>query len=242
MQRPRLAFLHGFMGHPSDWDEVRDTIGQSCDTYALEVQPADDWASCLRQLAVSIPEHSILVGYSMGARLALGLAIEFSSNFSGLVLISGSPGLETQEARDLRWLADQKVASQIESQPRRDFLTGWYRQSVFDTVPEHIVTSVIKRKLKQNSQHWPAILKTLSVAKQPNYWERVDELAIPALAVAGEQDEKYKRIALRLQDAADNIEAKVIANCGHLVHREQPSNLAKAIGNFLGRIIPDQVE
>lgn len=234
------------MGHPADWDELCSELESRCnehsaaakfETCSLPIQPARDWQSSLQQLADAIPTDSILVGYSMGARLALGLAVEFPNHFRGLVFISGNPGLESAAAREQRAVSDRQVADRIKSQPLCEFLTEWYQQAVFSNVPADIIQSEIDRKLQRDTAHWPAILHANSIANQPNYWEHLDRLQIPVLAISGEQDTKYCKIAVRLaNELPTQVTSQIIAECGHMVHRERPLTLVEALADFTKRL------
>lgn len=215
------------MGHPSDWDDVRAALPEF-ESVAVEIKPATDWQSSVKQLAESILPGSIVVGYSMGARLALGLAFEDPNRFRGLVFVSGNPGLESETEREERWRSDQKLAERIEAGSLKPFLNDWYQSSVFSGLPDDVRRSEIARKMAQSSNDWPSILKACSVARQPNYWPRLSELAMPTLVVAGESDEKYRKIAERIREEK-NVSVSVVPNSGHIVHREQQAALVDLI-------------
>ena len=121
MKRPALTFLHGFMGDPSDWDLVREELPDHEIVTPL-IKPADDWNAGVDQLIDDVPERSVLVGYSMGARLSLAVALTRPEKCEALVFISGNPGIENEVARERRYAADCQIADRIEVQPRRDFL------------------------------------------------------------------------------------------------------------------------
>ena len=78
-------------------------------------------------------------------------------------------------------------------------------------------------------------MRVNSIAKQPNYWPEIENLNIPVLAVAGEADEKYAKIAVRCTQKSQSplSRVKIIAECGHIVHREQPEKLADSIREYL---------
>ena len=225
------------MGHPTDWDEVRAALPEF-ETSAVEVRAGDDWQSTVNQLAESIPADSIIVGYSMGARLGLGVALVKPQRFGGLIFVSGHPGLESAQDREQRWLADQRVAECIESEPAESFLNQWYQASVFANLPEEIRRAEIARKLARSSDDWPSILRACSVAKQPNYWPRLSELSIPTLVVAGERDEKYRKIAVRIREEAslEALSVTIVPNAGHIVHREQQAAMVDLIREFASKV------
>ena len=241
MQRVSLIFIHGFMGHPSDWGAVRAAL-PDFETSALEMPVVANWQSSLDQLAESIPDQSIVIGYSMGARLALGLALEFPKKCAGLVFVSGNPGLETAEAREQRWAADQQIAQQLidsrESESLEAFLERWYRADAFTNVPQEIRDAEAARKLVLASTDWPAILRSNSVSRQPNYWPRLKELLMPTQVIAGELDEKYREIAVKFvnESQSSDVSETIIPDCGHIVHREQPEVLVQAIRDLAERV------
>lgn len=235
----QLAFLHGFMGEASDWDEVRAQLSEF-ETRAINIEVATDWQDTLHSIANSLTSNSIVIGYSMGARLALGIALEFPKKCGGLIFISGNPGLESDEERDARKIADEKVASRIEQfgvkpATKKSFLNDWYRSSVFTSLPDEIRKQEIQRKLGRDANDWPAMLRVNSVSRQPNYWPRLNELSMPTLVVAGERDEKYKAITFRFAEAvvSNRVTSRVLENCGHMVHREKSAELSHLIRNFI---------
>jgi len=233
MPRPSLTFIHGFMGHPSDWDDVRAAL-PDYETSALEIPIAADWQASIGQLAKGIPDQSVVVGYSMGARLALGIALENPQRCAGLVFVSGNPGLEPVEAREQRWIVDQKITrelEQLDAESLEPFLERWYRADVFATVPQKIRATEIARKCEWFSSDWPAILRANSVSRHPNYWARLSELSMPTVVIAGALDEKYHKSAnrFRQESPAANVSQTIVPDCGHIVHREQPEILVQAI-------------
>ncbi|MEM7312159.1 MAG: alpha/beta fold hydrolase [Planctomycetota bacterium] len=237
MQHPTLVFIHGFMGHPSDWDELRDGLSE-LDSVALEVPVTDHWDETVGLLEDAIPDNSILVGYSMGARLALATALNCQKKLAGLVFVSGNPGLESQSERSNRWLSDQQTAARIRNEDLEEFLRNWYEQGVFSATALEIREEEIKRKLSRDTGSWPSVLLANSVSRQPNLWTRVSALSIPVLAVAGEADEKYTKIAIRLVDELRSSQSRavIIPDCGHIVHREQQDLLVRGIREFVATI------
>lgn len=226
-----LVFLHGFMGHASDWDEVRSQLPEF-ETRAINIEVATDWHGTVRSLTSLLTKNSIVVGYSMGARLALGIALEFPEQCAGLIFVSGNPGLESETERAEREIADEKIADRIAAGQLEPFLQKWYQSSVFATLPEEIRDQEIERKLGRDAKHWPEILRVNSVSQQPNYWPRLHELVMPTWVVAGERDEKYKTIANRVGEVVQ-IKVDLLPNCGHMVHREKPLELASLIRDFI---------
>ena len=156
----------------------------------------------------------------MGARLSLAVALHKPEICEQLVFVSGNPGLEDNVARERRYAHDCQIADRIATEPRREFLEYWYTAPVFESMSAEVRQDEIERKSQRDSDDWSVILRTHSVAKQPNYWPRLNELSMPCIAIAGMQDRKYKHIIERMK--AVGIETRLVDNCGHIVHRERP--------------------
>lgn len=231
--QPKLTFVHGFMGDPSDWDLIRRELSDY-DICTPLIRPAENWAASVEQLIADIPDRSIIVGYSMGARLSLAAVLQRPEICAGFVFVSGNPGLEDEDQRDKRYKHDCKIAARIESESREEFLNYWYTASVFESLTDKVRADEIQRKLARNGDDWAATLRTNSVAKQPNYWPRLNELTMPTLAIAGVSDRKYTDVMVRMNSAG--IDTRIVPSCGHIVHHEQPHVFVKLVRDFLKRI------
>lgn len=224
--------LHGFMGDPSDWDLVRSELPEY-EIVTPTITPAPDWDAGVGQLAADLPDRSLFVGYSMGARLCLAIALSRPEICAGLVFVSGNPGIEDESARDTRYAGDCKIADRIDAQPRRDFLHSWYTEStVFRSLSPDVRDDEIERKSMASSNDWSDILRTYSIGRQPDFWSRLSELQVPVMAIAGMLDRKYANIILRM-GTLPTISARIVPACGHIVHREQPHVFLRLLQEFI---------
>lgn len=232
MTVPSVSLLHGFMGDPSDWDAVIPRLAGYRVTTPL-IRPAASWDAGIEQLAHELPEQSVFVGYSMGARLLLAVAVAYPARCLGLVFVSGHPGLENDMARQARWRQDAQIADRIDREPRAAFLNWWYTESrVFRSLTDEVRAREIDRKLARSADDWPAILRTYSVSKQPDLWAGLKALPFPVLAVAGSLDRKYANLMERM-GTYPNISTRIIPNCGHIVHHEQPAVFQELLQQYL---------
>ena len=235
-----LWFLHGFMGHPCDWDALRASL-EPHPSHAIQLPVSESWSFSIEALAEMIPESSVLIGYSMGARLALGLALEYPTRYRGLIFVSGNPGLESAADRASRYDADFRIAEELETlqtlgtESLEAFLNRWYQSEVFASLAREQRVEQIAAKLSQAAGgilEWPAIMRANSVSQQPNYWPRLPSLEIPTLAVAGELDPKYRSITARIGEEAPQVTTHLVPNSGHIVQRENPDYLSALIRDF----------
>src|SRR5918994_5654049 len=105
---PDVLCLHGFMDSAADWQDVATAIGDQASCIALDLPghgSSLDLApeaytmegtarSVIRTLDELEVRRPVIVGYSMGGRLALYLALHYPERCVGLILESASPGLE----------------------------------------------------------------------------------------------------------------------------------------------------
>lgn len=192
-----ITIFNGFLGVDRDWDLIRDI-------------KTDD---------------RVLLGYSMGGRLALQALIEGAA-FDRAVIVSA--GLNLEEGRDERKARDETWARRFESDPWKDVMRDWNAQPVFGG---HVVERVerdhdrreLARQLRENS---PGVLLPLA--------PRLHEIKIPVLWIAGERDQKYVDVGRRAVSLLPNAELWICPNAGHRVPWEQPQAFAIRLREFVG--------
>jgi 2-succinyl-6-hydroxy-2,4-cyclohexadiene-1-carboxylate synthase len=249
---PAVLFLHGFMGSSADWPNVVAAIGDrafcialdlpghgaslglSPDAYTVE-QTAQSVVRTLDELEV---ERAVIVGYSMGGRLALYLALRYPERCAGLFLESASPGLESEQERMARRAVDEDKAKRLESGDFETFLTAWYRQPMFASLAENekLLRRTIEARWRNDPVELARSLRGMGTGSQPSLWGELEALAVPALAVAGGLDEKYAGISSRMASINPKVEPVVIPGAGHNVHDEAPAEYVALFGRFMDRL------
>jgi 2-succinyl-6-hydroxy-2,4-cyclohexadiene-1-carboxylate synthase len=249
---PDVLFLHGFMGSAADWQDVATTIGNRAFCIALDLpghgdsldltQKAYTMEGTARAVIRTLDElearRPVIVGYSMGGRLALYLALRFPERCAGLFLESASPGLESAGEREARRDADEEKAKWLESGDFGCFLRDWYRQPLFAPLARdgELLRRTIEARRRNDPSELARSLRGMGMGIQPSLWEELEGLAVPALAVAGELDGKYARISSRMASINVKVEPAVIPGVGHNVHDEAPTQYAALLGRFLDRL------
>jgi 2-succinyl-6-hydroxy-2,4-cyclohexadiene-1-carboxylate synthase len=234
----RCALLHGFAGDPSYWDEVI-AAWQLPDRPRVIALPGHGggpvqatWEANLAAVATQIGDCGVIVGYSLGARVALGLVVAKHCNKG--VLIGVNPGLDESE-RAARRASDAAWARMLRERGVGAFDTAWTEQALFATqsrVDSERRAARRSRRLRLDAEQLARSLEVMGVAEIPDYRSELpahrDQLAL----IAGADDAKYAAIAQTLP--ASYVE--LIADCGHDPTLEQPRELAAAIARAVTRL------
>ena len=183
------------------------------------------------------PVH--LAGYSMGARLALAVALEFPKLVRSLVLESSGAGLASPAAREERRAADEVLAKVLDREGLRAFLARWEKTPVLaglQMLPAPTLESLRERRLRNEPHALAWALRALGQGAQPSYWHRLSELQCPVLVLHGDRDEKFTALAEKLCAAIPNARKEPIEGAGHTPHLEQPQRYSAAVRRFVTQL------
>lgn len=217
----RVALLHGFAGDPHVWDDV---VIAGVERVAIAYPPvAATWDAAIAAIAPRVAGCDALVGYSLGARIALGLPVPRK------VLISVNPGID-DAARAGRREGDAAWARVLREQGIAAFVDAWEAQPLFATQAR--VDPVRRagrraRRLELDAEELARSLEVLGLAEMPDYRDAIDERCA---FVVGAEDAKYVALA---QQHARGGEVAVIAACGHDPTLEQPVELGRVLARLL---------
>ena len=227
---PRIVFLPGFMQHADTWDEVAAAVGQR---YPSAVVDFATWTfeGRVGEIFAAAGPGDVVVGYSMGGRLALHAALR-SGVFRGLVLVGASPGIEGDEEREARRVADESLAAWIETHSIEEVVARWERNPVFATQPEALVEAQRAGRRRHSPADLATLLRSAGQGALPAVWDRLPSLPVPLLAVAGSLDSAYAAAAVRMASLAPNAQTAIIEGAGHVVHLERPADVSEAIVEF----------
>ena len=248
MTAPPVLLLHGFLGRGGDWDALRPVLaGRDVRTPDLPGHGAavglDDAAYTMNGAADRLLDGAggavDVVGYSMGARLALHLAVRHPARVRRLILVSGSPGLRTEAERAARRRLDAERAEAI----RRDllgFLHAWYRMPLFASLRPALRDRLVADRAAHNdSAELGRSLEGMGTGAQPSHWDALAGITMPTTAVAGALDPKFVALARAMAErlpragGAGPVEPVVLGGAGHMLAAERPAALAALLQTLL---------
>ncbi len=239
----RLVCLHGFTGDPGAWDAVLsvlpDDIHAICPSIAghhpdlpRTEQTFEDEVDRLAALlpAAGGPYH--LAGYSLGGRLALGLLVRHHRLFAAATLIGTHPGLGDATERRDRAASDERLASRLERDGLEPFVDHWQSLPLFGTqraLPPEILAAQRARRLRHTPEGLAHALRTLSLGRMPDYRRHLPEIDLPVHLMAGERDEKFRRLAESMAAALPSAALEIVPAAGHNLLLEAPGAVAAAM-------------
>ena len=246
---PAVLFLHGFMGSSWDWRGVTASIGDEISVVTVDL-PGHGASLGLPPEAYTIEgvaravvgvldetglDRAAIVGYSMGGRLALYLALRHPERCAGLFLESASPGLRSAEERTARRVADEEKALRLESEDFEAFLRDWYEQPIFASLArdEEGLRRAVQARLRNDTGELARSLRGMGTGVQPSLWEDLAGISVPVLAVAGELDEKFVGISQRMAALSPRVQTVAVPGAGHVVHAEALERYAGLLREFL---------
>jgi 2-succinyl-6-hydroxy-2,4-cyclohexadiene-1-carboxylate synthase len=250
---PRLVMAHGFTQTGAVWGSLDTRL--ATDHQVVRVDMPGHGGSA--QVRADLPTGATLLGgvggraaylgYSMGARFCLHLALDQPELVDSLVLIAGTAGLDDPDERAERRVRDAALADQLDpprsgadgqgsvgdAQARLDgFLQRWLDTPLLAGVPAE--ANGLAERRGNTGPGLASSLRLAGTGTQLPLWTRLSGLAMPVLIVTGALDDKFTGIGRRMADAiGDNATRVVIEAAGHSPHLQEPARVAEEIRAFL---------
>ena len=246
-----LLLLHGFSGAASTWDAIAQELADDFQLVAIDLlghgasdAPPDmpsyrmesvaaDIIGLLGQLGLAKPH---LLGYSMGGRLALFLALRYPTLIHSLILESASPGLADEQARAQRRQHDNDLADKIEARGIAWFVDYWEKRPLWASQSDEQIRQQRNQRLANNPLGLANCLRAMGAGAQPNLWDALPRLELPSCLIVGERDAKFRRINQAMRAAMPKARLSIIPAAGHNTHLENPAAFRRELRSFIDSI------
>lgn len=230
--------FHGNLGHPSDWNEVEKALGAGFEWHKPNLWDSPivsfkEWADRTNDFAEALDPEPILMGYSLGGRLAMNaLSRAKPPLWNSVIFVSAHPGIPdfAPAARAARVQSDACWARTLREAGPEKFLREWNAQDVLSGQPissrQEIAAEMYREPIAQAFETW-------SLGVQADLRQQLLDCDVPQLWVVGEEDTKFRAIAEAAVLSIPSAELSVIERCGHRVLLQKPLELAKCVHEFL---------
>ncbi len=244
-----VLMLHGFTGSHKAMEELSSLLPYDCvapDLIGHGRSPCPDELSPYRMkemvkqldsvMGIHLRKPVDLLGYSMGARLALTYAMSRQEDLNSLILIGGTAGIANHEDRQLRSSQDSRIAANIEEFGLEQFVHYWENRPIFSSqksLPLEKQKRMRRIRLGHRTHGLANHLRMAGTGAMDSLWHKLGDLKIPVLLIAGERDQKFIEIAEYMKEKIPNSEIKIINDAGHATHYENPKQTSNVIVQFL---------
>jgi 2-succinyl-6-hydroxy-2,4-cyclohexadiene-1-carboxylate synthase len=240
---PPLVLLHGFTQTARLWGPCGDALAEDATLIGIDLPghagsdavradlptTAQLVGEAVRATAGDAPCH--LLGYSLGARVALHVAIGGHLALDRMVLIGATGGIEDPQVRQQRREADAAMADALESSGDVDaFIARWVSGPMFSGLGR---AAQPEERRRNSAAGLASSLRLAGTGTQEPLWSVLGEVATPVLALAGSDDNRFSAHALRLARQLPDAVAAMIPGGGHAVHLAQPATTTRLIRHWL---------
>lgn len=238
MKNVTIYAMPGFLGLPSDWEmlsagelQVKKVVLLSLQDYLASSQNGlNHWAKSFNASirAQACQEKRLLLGYSLGGRLAMHALLQDSSLWSGAVLISSHSGLKNELDKQKRLSNDHIWAERFENDSWESLMQAWNAQSIFAGSPLFFQRNEKDYDRKILASH----LRNFSLGQQRDLSLSLLQLTLPRLWMVGERDCAYTDL-MQAPMHSENFQRVVMTEAGHRAPWEKPESFLGCLKKFL---------
>ncbi len=252
--RPPVLLLHGFTGSTATMADIGRPLAEGRRVVAVdlpghgrtgdpdEVQHhgfdhvVDAVAHALDRLGAR-PAH--VLGYSMGGRIALGLAVRHPALVAALVLVGASPGLADPVERAARRRSDDELADDLLEKGLPWFVDHWMASPLFasqERLGRETLGAARDQRLANDPAGLAGSLRGAGTGAQPSFWHDLGDVTAPTLLLVGDEDPKFRAVAMRMGAGLPRSTMEVVPDAGHAAHLENPGHVVATVREFLDEV------
>lgn len=240
----RLVLVHGFTQTRACWPGVAEDLAADHDLVLVDA-PGHGGSVTPALAAADLPAgaaalgrtggRATYLGYSMGGRYCLRLALDRPDLVERLVVVGAHPGLRDRDERAARRADDEALADHLELVGVDTFLDEWLALPLFAGLPPDARSLAARRT--NSTDGLAASLRHAGTGTQEPLWDRLGTLAdhgVPSLWVTGGLDAKFDAVAAEaVASIGPNATHVRIPGAGHTAHLERPVAFLTALRAWL---------
>jgi 2-succinyl-6-hydroxy-2,4-cyclohexadiene-1-carboxylate synthase len=233
-----VVLLHGFAGTGRAWEPVIARLERERYTAlapdlrghgsARDARPVT-FDAVVADVLAAAPARFTLCGYSMGGRIAMHVALAAPQRIERLVLLATTAGIDEEAQRAARRADDERLAAWTDGATIEAFADRWAAQPLFAGTRSEAARIWREDMLRNDPSALAAVLRGLGTGSMAPLWERLGELTMPAVVLAGERDARFVALGERLAAALPRGELVIVPGAGHGLPREAPEAVSRAI-------------
>jgi 2-succinyl-6-hydroxy-2,4-cyclohexadiene-1-carboxylate synthase len=250
---PPVVLLHGFTGSTVTWGSLTELLSPEFEVIAIDIvghgqteSPAEveryRMARCTDDLVAVLAalghERATWLGYSMGARTALQIAVRHPEAVDALVLEGVTAGTPDPAERAARIESDEALADRIGGEGLEAFIDFWQSIGLWDTqagMPEERLAGLRAQRMASDPVGLANSLRGMGSGAQEPINDRLASVDVPVLLVAGSLDAKFTAIAHDLEGSLPRAEFAAIEGVGHAAHFEDAGAFDDCVLAYLRR-------
>ena len=238
---PKVVFLHGFTQTGNSWKPIAEHIA-AAGYHSLVIDlPGHGDSSGVRadlrrtaDMVAAIGGVATYVGYSLGGRVALHLALMYPHLTKSTVLIGAHAGIADDDERARRREADDVIESRLVAVGVEAFVREWVKQPLFGDL---VTTDAdLADRMRNTVEGLASSLRHAGTGAQTSLWPRLREVTAPVLAMAGARDEKFAALAEQIAAAVGQGRFLLVPNADHAAHLQHPDFVTQSILGVLPRV------
>ena len=240
----RIWCLHGSLQTALVWKPIGNAIEsefgsvqvEAVNLYENEYESFGDWREQFYEKVEEQTkgEPSLLLGYSMGGRLAMNACVHRPSLWSGVIAVGADPGLISDDARSKQLQKDLEWARRFRSEDIQELLVEWDELPVFCGR-----SNCASREISElDSEKISRFFDVFSKARQGNMLPMLRKLKTPPLLyISGCDDIKYTKIGQDLAAHCMPVRHQIIPNAGHRVPWESQDAFISEVSVFIDAVL-----
>jgi len=252
-----LIILHGLYGSGDNWLSIGKALSGICEVFLIDLRnhgssPHDDlndYEVMMDDLKMFYEQQeiqsAIILGHSMGGKVAMRFAIEYQAMVSKLIIADVSPGSYVSEGINDHVQGHKKI---ISAMMNVDFSLTEGLADVEKQLSEHLkderLRKFLLKNLRKNDHHFyewkinlPVLMNNLHYIAgglDPDLLKNSKINSFPVLFIRGENSDYIgERDKVLIKNIFPLANMLTLKNAGHWLHAEQPELFARAVKRFI---------